>query len=184
MEFKDRNPTKPNRFRVLLEDGTYYYAVLERADEPTEIGTPLNAETLNGLLQKTGGELTGELIVNENFHVKKSFDGIPYRSYLRPVNYALDGEYTTALIHYNNGTNDAQLAFNKNGVLLRDNVNKKSMPLFGQHNIPVAATSLLHRENAVHQANTDYTTLMARGTSINSEETNPAVNGAICWTYK
>lgn len=47
----------------------------------------------------------------------------------------------------------------------------------------VGATTLINRTNAVNVANTNYTTLMARGSSLNSEETTPAVNGAIAWTY-
>lgn len=51
MNFKDRRPTKPNRFRVVPENGgTPYYITLERADEPTEVGTALNAATLNRFL--------------------------------------------------------------------------------------------------------------------------------------
>ena len=46
------------------------------------------------------------------------------------------------------------------------------------------AATLINRTTAVNAANTSYTTLMARGTSLNSVETNPAVNGAIAWTYK
>lgn len=42
----------------------------------------------------------------------------------------------------------------------------------------------LNRTNAVNVANTSYTTLMARGSSLNSTETTPAVNGAIAWLYE
>lgn len=51
--FKDRKPTLPNRYRVVPENGgTPYYVTLERADEPTEEGTALNAATLNRFLTK------------------------------------------------------------------------------------------------------------------------------------
>lgn len=51
--FKDRKPTLPNRYRVVPENGgTPYYVTLERADEPTEVGTALNAATLNRFLTK------------------------------------------------------------------------------------------------------------------------------------
>lgn len=51
--FTDRRPTRPNRYRVIPEDGSAaYYVVLERADEPTIEGTPLNAAALNALLPK------------------------------------------------------------------------------------------------------------------------------------
>lgn len=42
----------------------------------------------------------------------------------------------------------------------------------------------LNRSTAVNAHDTNYTTLMARGTSLNNAETNPTVNGAICWTYE
>ena len=45
------------------------------------------------------------------------------------------------------------------------------------------AAGLLNRTTAVNVADTNYTTLMARGTSLNSADTAPAVNGAIAWTY-
>lgn len=53
MFFKDRRPTRPNRYRVVPENGNApYYVRLERADEPIEVGTPLNAEVLNRFLMK------------------------------------------------------------------------------------------------------------------------------------
>lgn len=94
----------------------------------------------NEFLPISGGELTNELIVNENFQVRKTFDGIPYRSYVRPINYSVgsNGDYSTGLIHYKNGVNQAQLMFNKDGVMLRDNVNAKAYQLYGQHNKPTS----------------------------------------------
>ena len=51
--FIDRKPTRPNRYRITPENGgTSYYVTIERADEPTVEGTPLNAATLNALLPK------------------------------------------------------------------------------------------------------------------------------------
>jgi hypothetical protein len=41
----------------------------------------------------------------------------------------------------------------------------------------------INRSTAVNVADTNYTTLMARGESLNSADTTPTVNGAICWTY-
>lgn len=67
MFFKDRKPTLPNRYRVVPENGDApYYVTLERADEPTEVGTALNAATLNRFLTKDM-ELTdynGDGVVN------------------------------------------------------------------------------------------------------------------------
>ncbi len=47
MRFVDRKATKPNRYKATPEAGSPFYVVLERADEPTEEGTPLNAAMLN-----------------------------------------------------------------------------------------------------------------------------------------
>jgi hypothetical protein len=45
------------------------------------------------------------------------------------------------------------------------------------------ATPSLNRTTNLNASDTNYTTLMARGTSLNSSTTSPAVNGAIAWTY-
>ena len=42
----------------------------------------------------------------------------------------------------------------------------------------------LNRSTAVNANDTNYTTLMARGESLNGSDTTPAVNGAIAWTFK
>lgn len=43
---KDRIPTDPGRVKLTRADGSSEYVHLERADAPTEEGTPLNKETL------------------------------------------------------------------------------------------------------------------------------------------
>lgn len=50
MAFEDRVSAYPNRYVLTTEDGSVSYVILERADEPIVPGTPLNAETLNGLV--------------------------------------------------------------------------------------------------------------------------------------
>ena len=48
IEFVDRVPGKPGRVKITPENGgTPYYAVLERADLPSVVGTPINATNLN-----------------------------------------------------------------------------------------------------------------------------------------
>lgn len=42
----DRVPTKPGRIKLTKEDGSIEYTMMERADEPTQAGTPLNKATL------------------------------------------------------------------------------------------------------------------------------------------
>lgn len=48
--FVDRKPTRPNRYKVTRENGETEYITLERADEPTVEGTPLNASTFNEIV--------------------------------------------------------------------------------------------------------------------------------------
>lgn len=50
--FQDRESAYPNRYLVTKDDGTNYYIVLERADEPVVVGTPLNAETFNAMIEE------------------------------------------------------------------------------------------------------------------------------------
>lgn len=49
VNFIDRESMRPGRYRVTTEAGESYYVNLERADEPTVVGTPLNAEVFNKL---------------------------------------------------------------------------------------------------------------------------------------
>ena len=50
LEFKDRVPQKPGRVKITPEEGTAFYATLERADEPIDVGTPLNARNFNEMV--------------------------------------------------------------------------------------------------------------------------------------
>ena len=59
--YKDRQSNRPNRYKVTPDSGTEYFVTLERADEPTELGTPINAENLNKALDKTGDTMSGSL---------------------------------------------------------------------------------------------------------------------------
>ena len=43
LEFQAHVPQKPGRVKITPENGTAFYAIMERADEPTEGGTPLHA---------------------------------------------------------------------------------------------------------------------------------------------
>lgn len=61
--FVDRKPTRPNRYKVTPENGgASYYVTLERADEPTVEGTPLNAASLNSLLPKPVRATVGQYL--------------------------------------------------------------------------------------------------------------------------
>ena len=48
--FKDRVPQMPGRVKITTEDGMSQYATIERADEPVEEGTPLNAKHFNEMV--------------------------------------------------------------------------------------------------------------------------------------
>lgn len=74
--FEDRKPNRPNRYKVTPDSGTAYYVTLERADEPTVLGTPLNAEVLNNLFDDLDGQLAARLSMDllwENAKPTSSF---------------------------------------------------------------------------------------------------------------
>ena len=50
LEFKDRVTQKTGRVKITPENGTAYYATMERADEPIQEGTPLNAGNFNEMV--------------------------------------------------------------------------------------------------------------------------------------
>ena len=50
--FIDRESAYPNRYLVTPDNGSAYYALLTRADEPMTPGTPLNAATFNNLISE------------------------------------------------------------------------------------------------------------------------------------
>lgn len=56
--FVDRESAYPNRYLVTPDNGSAYYALLERADEPVTAGTPLNAETFNKLAAELEAMIT------------------------------------------------------------------------------------------------------------------------------
>lgn len=65
---RDRQPTQPGRVKITPENGDAYYAVVEMADEPTELGTPPIKENL--LRDETESALFGfarDRTVNDAF---------------------------------------------------------------------------------------------------------------------
>ena len=50
----DRVPTNPNRMKITPENGSSYFATVERADNPTVAGTPVNAQNLNAMQEASG----------------------------------------------------------------------------------------------------------------------------------
>lgn len=48
--FVDRVASNPNRYKITKSDGAIEYVYIERADNPSVAGTPLNAATFNSML--------------------------------------------------------------------------------------------------------------------------------------
>ena len=72
MEFRDRVANKPNRVRLTYEEGgASVYATVELADEPIDEGTPLNALTMNKLLNKENTDYIIEQGTRGGFHYEK-----------------------------------------------------------------------------------------------------------------
>lgn len=111
-----------------------------------------------GAVNKAGDVMSGSLTVMDNFNVNKTFDDVEYKTYIRPINYSIlgNGDYSTGLIHYNDGVNHAQLMFNKDGVMLRDNVNGKAYQIYGQHNIDLLKTLFLPLNGGIMTGNLDF----------------------------
>lgn len=61
VKWVDRVPTYPNRMKITPETGSAYYATVERADNPTVTGTPVNAQNLNAMQEAAG--LTANKVV-------------------------------------------------------------------------------------------------------------------------
>lgn len=91
----------------------------------------------------------------------------------------IDGDSVTpkAIYLYGSYSDDNIIVNNQVGVGTVDGGS-------GTGNIVGTALDFMNRSNAVDEADTNYTTLMARGTSLNSAATTPAVNGAIAWQYE
>lgn len=60
MIWQDRVPTYANRYKITRSDGTTEYVTLERADEPSVEGTPLNAANLNALESAVASKMNAD----------------------------------------------------------------------------------------------------------------------------
>lgn len=81
--FTDRVATQPNRYKLTDAEGNVSYVVLERADTPTAVGTPLNASNLNMLVDRDGDTMHGELTFDntDDYHALRKLreiDGVNY----------------------------------------------------------------------------------------------------------
>lgn len=83
MAFVDREPKYPGRVLITPESGEPFYATMVRADEPTVAGTPVNATTLNRLVDKRGDTLTGSLVFEnlDSYHALMKYRVVNDQTY-------------------------------------------------------------------------------------------------------
>lgn len=140
---KDRLPTKPGRVLITPEDGSApYYAVMTRADEPTEDGTPLSKasllkdttaaavgltsdavpdEVLAALaakkVNKAGDTMTGDLTI------RKSYPGVKLAPTADGSNSIVMDAIDQAMLQSRNAASDA----NRRGLLVRNSAKSASV---------------------------------------------------------
>lgn len=129
MKFEDRISEYPGRIKLTEENGEAHYYTLERADEPTQPGTPLSAENLNKLTQDVNGKtgasivLTGDDIAisaDDDTTVKERVDSV--QSAASEAQSTADTAVSKANAAQSTATNRenlAQLANNRNALNLK-----------------------------------------------------------------
>lgn len=112
----DRVPTKPGRIKITPENGgTAWYGVMERADEPSVVGTPVNAANLNAM-QKNAGLDSGKTVYVAVSGSDNTGDGsstAPYQTITKALSTIpknLNGN--TARIYIASGTYPEKLTIN------------------------------------------------------------------------
>ena len=81
IKFVDRVPTRPGRIKITPEDGSdVWYGVMERADEPSVEGTPINAANLNAMQQNQGmsADMTVYVATNGSDSLGDGTSSAPY----------------------------------------------------------------------------------------------------------
>ena len=73
--FVDRQSTYPKRYKWTNPDGSTGWFTLERYDEPTVPGTPLNAETFNAMLDEMAKMFANDspIVLREGIHYGDTF---------------------------------------------------------------------------------------------------------------
>lgn len=69
INFINRVPTQANRKKITKSDGTFEYVTIEYADEPNEVGTYINRQTMMGIQ----GFLNSNIHFNEDGSISQSF---------------------------------------------------------------------------------------------------------------
>ena len=138
-------------------------------------------------LSLSGGTMTGSINLNENV-LNLGKGGSAYQTYLalEKDNGAGMGGMCVAFRNPKEKHNEIAYAV---PVITRATIQLNNTRYFSDlyewgPAVSVADLSaILGRKTPVNKANTSYTTLMARGESLNAAEVTPAVNGAIAWVY-
>ena len=81
IDVKDRVPTYPGRVKLIRADGTSEYVTLERADAPTQEGTPINKvlfdsieNDIAGKVSRLGDTMNGNLTIQNTAPQVELFD--------------------------------------------------------------------------------------------------------------
>lgn len=81
IEVKDRVPTYPGRVKLTRANGTSEYVTLERADAPTQEGTPINKALFDSIkadladkISVLGGSMNGNLVIQNTAPGLELFD--------------------------------------------------------------------------------------------------------------
>ena len=130
-------------------------------------------------------ELRGEAFKYSDFtpaqleDLKVKGDPFKYSDFTEEQLAALKGEAATI-----NGMPTLTIEGGNGVSIVKDEANR-IIRISGNGNNDAGITeSRLNRLTAVNQDDDNYTTIMARGSTLNNAETTPTVNGAIAWTYK
>lgn len=116
IKFVDRVPTRPGRIKITPEDGSpVWYGVMERADEPSVEGTPINAANLNAMQQNQGmsGNLTVYVATSGSDSLGDGTITAPYATITKALNVfpkQLNGY--TATIYIESGVYSEKLTIN------------------------------------------------------------------------
>ena len=117
IEVKDRVPTYPGRIKLTKADGTSEYYTLERADAPTQEGTPINKALFDSI--KADIEASGTK-VNPTFNGKVLIQGdAPEIEMWDPVSDSRTRIYKDANANADYGTVIADIDANADRDLLR-----------------------------------------------------------------
>ena len=126
--------------------------------------TKQNEITVSGILK---GDGTGDIVAAN--------DGVDYfgPESIVPINNGGTGSSSADGARTNLGLGSAATANTTTTVANNNNLPTGS-----------AIVNMINRTTAVDQADTNYTTYMARGESLNSSATSPTINGTIAWQYE